>query len=138
MPYALAQHSGPWHLREAIAGSKYVTADMDQADIVYVYDHCYYMLWLAQVASPLECLPSDPKTIAVVLTCKCSPCIKHLQKGRAYREVDLRSALLEGFPACLPVLESAQAVSGAPVRACCRASCLPAGRAGAHQGAQDA
>ena len=51
LPYALAQHSGPWHLREAIAGSKYVTADMDKADIVYVYDHCYYMLWLAQASS---------------------------------------------------------------------------------------
>ncbi len=51
LPYALAQHSGPWHLREAITGSKYVTTDMDKADIVYVYDHCYYMLWLAQ-ASP--------------------------------------------------------------------------------------
>ena len=52
LPYALAQHSGPWHLREAITGSKYVTTDMDKADIVYVYDHCYYMLWLAQASFP--------------------------------------------------------------------------------------
>ena len=27
---------------------------MEQADVVYVYDHCYYMLWLAQVASPMN------------------------------------------------------------------------------------
>ena len=60
-PYALAQHSGPWHLREAIAGSRYMTTDMEQADIVYVYDHCYYMLWLAQVAFPVRCPPNDPR-----------------------------------------------------------------------------
>lgn len=49
LPYALAQHSGPWHLKEAIQASNHVSADMDKADIIYVYDHCYYMLWLAQV-----------------------------------------------------------------------------------------
>ena len=54
LPYALAQHSGPWHLREAIAGSKYVMEDMEKADIVYVYDHCYYMLWLAQAGPPIS------------------------------------------------------------------------------------
>ncbi|CAK0784428.1 hypothetical protein CVIRNUC_007632 [Coccomyxa viridis] len=59
LPYALAQHSGPWHLREAIAGSKYVTADMEQADIIYVYDHCYYMLWLAQVHTKGRKMPEE-------------------------------------------------------------------------------
>lgn len=58
LPYALAQHSGPWHLMQAINTSRYVAADMDAADIVYVYDHCYYMLWLAQVGA--ESLPSVP------------------------------------------------------------------------------
>jgi hypothetical protein len=58
LPYALAQHSGPWHLREAIAGSNYMTTDAEKADIVYVYDHCYYMLWLAQ-ASPHYLTPKQ-------------------------------------------------------------------------------
>jgi hypothetical protein len=49
LPYALAQHSGPWHLREAIRSSNYVTDDINAADVIYVYDHCYYMMWLAQV-----------------------------------------------------------------------------------------
>ena len=49
LPYALAQHSGPWHLKEAIQNSNHVSTDMDTADFIYVYDHCYYMLWLAQV-----------------------------------------------------------------------------------------
>lgn len=49
LPYALATHSGPWHLREAIQSSNHVSADMETADVIYVYDHCYYMMWLAQV-----------------------------------------------------------------------------------------
>ncbi len=48
LPYELAQHSGPWHLMRAINSSKYVTQDIEAADVVYVYDHCHYMLWLAQ------------------------------------------------------------------------------------------
>lgn len=52
LPYALAQHSGPWHLREAVQNSNYVTNDMEAADVIYVYDHCYYMRWLAQVRTP--------------------------------------------------------------------------------------
>ena len=49
LPYTLAQHSGPWHLMHAINNSRYVTTDMEAADVIYVYDHCYYVLWLAQV-----------------------------------------------------------------------------------------
>ena len=33
----------------AINSSRYVTTDMEAADVIYVYDHCYYVLWLAQV-----------------------------------------------------------------------------------------
>ena len=52
-PIAIAAHSGPWHVRQTIRGSTHHTTDMDEADIIYVYDHCYYMRWLAQV---LRCL----------------------------------------------------------------------------------
>ena len=54
---------------------------MEQADIVYVYDHCYYMLWLAQVASPLDCPPCNPETITVVLTYRCSLAWSICQEG---------------------------------------------------------
>ncbi|BDA44690.1 hypothetical protein COCOBI_06-1680 [Coccomyxa sp. Obi] len=59
LPYALAQHSGPWHLKEAIQSSNHVTTDMDKADIIYVYDHCYYMLWLAQVHTRGRKMPKE-------------------------------------------------------------------------------
>lgn len=52
-PIAIAAHSGPWHLRQTIRGSAHHTTDMDEADIIYVYDHCYYMRWLAQVLHSL-------------------------------------------------------------------------------------
>ena len=52
-PIAIAAHSGPWHLRQTIRGSTHHTTDMDEADIIYVYDHCYYMRWLAQVLHSL-------------------------------------------------------------------------------------
>lgn len=51
LPQYLGQYSGPWHLAQAIAGSQYVTTDIDAADIVYVYDYCYYTWWLAFVHS---------------------------------------------------------------------------------------
>ena len=50
-PIELAAHGGPWHLHEAIRQSPYVTKDMDEADIIYVYDFCYYARWLGQVGS---------------------------------------------------------------------------------------
>ena len=50
-PIAIAAHSGPWHLRQTIRGSVHYTTNMDEADIVFVYDHCYYMRWLGQVRS---------------------------------------------------------------------------------------
>lgn len=49
LPFNLAAHGGPWHLHEAIRTSKYFTSNVDTADIVYVYDHCLYIQWLAQV-----------------------------------------------------------------------------------------
>ena len=51
LPQYLGQYSGPWHLAQAISGSQYVTTDIDAADIVYVYDYCYYTWWLAFVHS---------------------------------------------------------------------------------------
>ncbi len=53
-PIAIAAHSGPWHLRQTIRGSVHYTTNMDEADIVYVYDHCYYMRWLGQVCTSLR------------------------------------------------------------------------------------
>lgn len=47
--FHIAAHGGPWHLYEAIRASTYNTEDPDEADFVYVYDHCLYMQWLAQV-----------------------------------------------------------------------------------------
>ena len=64
-PIAIAAHSGPWHLRQTIRGSMHYTTNMEEADIVYVYDHCYYMRWLGQVGIhvmlwSLQCiLPSE-------------------------------------------------------------------------------
>ena len=51
LPQYLGQYSGPWHLAQAIAGSQYATTDIDAADIVYVYDYCYYTWWLGFVHS---------------------------------------------------------------------------------------
>lgn len=68
LPYALAQHSGPWHLREAIRHSDYVTDDMEAADIIYVYDHCYYMLWLAQVRTLPPCAASMSVQLITFIT----------------------------------------------------------------------
>ncbi len=51
LPQYLGQYSGPWHLAQAIRGSPYVTTDLDAADIVYVYDYCYYTWWLSFVHS---------------------------------------------------------------------------------------
>lgn len=51
LPQYLGQYSGPWHLAQAIRSSPYVTADLDAADIVYVYDYCYYTWWLSFVHS---------------------------------------------------------------------------------------
>ena len=53
-PIAIAAHSGPWHLRQTIRGSVHYTTDMEEADIIYVYDHCYYMRWLGQVRLPIS------------------------------------------------------------------------------------
>ena len=51
LPQYLGQYSGPWHLAQAISGSQYATTDIDAADMVYVYDYCYYTWWLAFVHS---------------------------------------------------------------------------------------
>ena len=51
LPQYLGQYSGPWHLAQAIRSSPYVTTDLDAADIVYVYDYCYYTWWLSFVHS---------------------------------------------------------------------------------------
>lgn len=52
-PISLAAHGGPWYLHEAISSSPHVTTDIDEADIVYVYDFCYYARWLGQVRGQL-------------------------------------------------------------------------------------
>ena len=51
LPQYLGQYSGPWHTAQAIRGSTYYTTDLDAADIVFVYDYCYYIWWLAFVHS---------------------------------------------------------------------------------------
>ena len=67
-PISMAAHGVPWYLQEAISSSPYVVEDIDEADIVYVYDFCYYARWLGQVRvqlrNPLQCeyptLPAGP------------------------------------------------------------------------------
>ena len=49
VPLATAAHAGPWHLRRSIESSEHKTNDIDAADIVFVYDFCFYAQWLAQV-----------------------------------------------------------------------------------------
>lgn len=51
-PLATAAHAGPWHLRRGIESSEHRTNDIDAADIVFVYDFCFYAQWLAQVNTP--------------------------------------------------------------------------------------
>lgn len=60
LPQYLGQYSGPWHLAQAIRGSPYVTTDLDAADIVYVYDYCYYTWWLSFVHSNGRVQRDDP------------------------------------------------------------------------------
>ncbi|BDA47957.1 probable xyloglucan galactosyltransferase GT14 at C-terminar half [Coccomyxa sp. Obi] len=60
LPQYLGQYSGPWHLAQAIRGSQYVTTDLDAADIVYVYDYCYYTWWLSFVHSNGRVQRDDP------------------------------------------------------------------------------
>ncbi|PNH02381.1 hypothetical protein TSOC_010346, partial [Tetrabaena socialis] len=42
MPYKYAQHAGPWWLREAVRGSPNVVNSIEEADVVYVDDSCYF------------------------------------------------------------------------------------------------
>lgn len=51
LPQYLGQYSGPWHVAQALRASPYATQDIDAADVVYVFDYCYYTWWLAFVHS---------------------------------------------------------------------------------------
>jgi hypothetical protein len=87
LPQYLGQYSGPWHLVQAIRGSPYVTTDIEAADIVYVYDYCYYIWWLAFVhsngrvtreeATPGDMLLRGYHVRAFLLIRKLVPCAKH-------------------------------------------------------------
>ena len=46
---APGDHSGPWHVLQAIRGSKYYTKDLTEADVVFVNDYCHVLWWLAHV-----------------------------------------------------------------------------------------
>ena len=48
-PTTSATHGAPWWIKQAIASSASVTDDMDEADVIFVYDLCYYQRWLGQV-----------------------------------------------------------------------------------------
>ncbi|DBA72311.1 TPA: hypothetical protein ACH3X2_010556 [Trebouxia sp. C0005] len=54
--FYLSVNAGPWFLGEAIRDSQYFVSDVEQADIVYINDFCYYIRWLAfshsHLASP--------------------------------------------------------------------------------------
>ena len=50
-PTTSATHGAPWWIKQAIATSASVTNDMEEADVIFVYDLCYYQRWLGQVRS---------------------------------------------------------------------------------------
>ena len=50
-PTTSATHGAPWWIKQAIAGSASVTNDMEEAEVIFVYDLCYYQRWLGQVRS---------------------------------------------------------------------------------------
>ncbi|KAK9805794.1 hypothetical protein WJX73_000215 [Symbiochloris irregularis] len=41
-------HAAPWHLAEAIKTSNCSVSTMEEAHLVYVYDYCYYIWWVAR------------------------------------------------------------------------------------------
>ncbi|KAK9805837.1 hypothetical protein WJX73_006156 [Symbiochloris irregularis] len=49
--HKLGTHSAPWHFARAISNSSCAAATMEQADLIYVNDYCYYIWWLAAVHS---------------------------------------------------------------------------------------
>ena len=49
MEHFYGTHSAPWFLAEALRKSQYYTPDLDAADVVFVYDYCYYITWLGFV-----------------------------------------------------------------------------------------
>ena len=50
-PTTSATHGAPWWIKQAIATSASVTDNMEEADVIFVYDLCYYQRWLGQVRS---------------------------------------------------------------------------------------
>ena len=103
-PIAIAAHSGPWHLRQTIRGSTHHTTDMDEADIIYVYDHCYYMRWLAQV---LHSLYAQSQAL---LKCCCAFLGRwSLQTETSYSNLPL----LQAWQACLTLSVSLTLIGAA-------------------------
>lgn len=46
-PHLAGAHAAGWYMADAIKKSKNYTPDMNEADIVYVNDYCYWVWWLA-------------------------------------------------------------------------------------------
>ena len=61
-------HAAPWYVTHAIKSSKYFTEDGEAADIVYVFDYCYYTWWLAHVHTKgREAAEHEPGDVLVKL-----------------------------------------------------------------------
>jgi hypothetical protein len=65
-PHFFGQHAGPWYLMNAVLLSNLYTSDINQADLVFVYDYCYWMRGLASVHSGHSA--SEPSTTLLKLT----------------------------------------------------------------------
>ena len=48
-PHLAGAHAAGWFMADAIKKSKNYTPDMNEADIVYVNDYCYWVWWLAHM-----------------------------------------------------------------------------------------
>ena len=53
VPHYHGTHSQAWFLEQAIRNSGHYHPDLEEADIVYVDDYCYYSKWLAHVHTVL-------------------------------------------------------------------------------------
>ena len=58
VPHHYGTHSQPWFLEQAIRKSLHFTEDVEEADIIFVADYCYYIKWLAHMHT-LGAVPDD-------------------------------------------------------------------------------
>ena len=80
MAHYFGAHSAPWYVAQAVRSSKYFISDVQAADVVFVYDYCFYTWWLAWVHSYGRpsgvASPGDSLLLGRKVTCGIYPCQK--------------------------------------------------------------